>query len=348
MRTVVLVGAGATLAEALPSRPPRDRLPPLDATFFDLCRVAGLRGRDTVQDYMENHFGIDPFSGGHTMEEVFNFLYSDVFSDTPPEDSFDAYWALVRMYTTAIARTTNALVGTTRRGVGAVLRSLWRRDQPDLTFITFNQDLVIENAIEEAKLTTTYSQIPWDFQSCYELDFGSFLYSVNEAAFLSRDEESLRVLKLHGSLNWFYKARSSEDAKNSIRAPHGKIHCLANRRILSGLRTQSGRKLVHLLPLVVPPIYEKGPLYRRQIGGLWTRARQALEQAEELVVFGYSFPDADYGARSLLRGAFHQNHALHAVSVIDLSPAVASRIAELLDVDAVHFYRDAVAFSRDQ
>ena len=89
-------------------------------------------------------------------------------------------------------------------------------------------------------------------------------------------------------------------------------------------------------------------LYRRQIGGLWTRARQALEQAEELVVFGYSFPDADYGARTLLRGAFHQNPDLQAVTVIDVSAAVASRIADLLGVEALHFYRDAAAFSGDQ
>lgn len=348
MRTVVLVGAGATLAEALPDRPLRDQLPPLDSTFFDLCRVANLRGRETVQDYMEEHFGIDPFAGGHTMEEVFNFLYSDVFADSPPDDAFDAYWALVRMYTAAIARTTNRLKGTSRKGVGAILRSLWRRDQPDVTFVTFNQDLVIENAVEEAKLTSSYSQIPWDFQSCYELEFGSFLYSANEPTFLPRDERSLRVLKLHGSLNWFYKARSSEDAKNSIRAPKGQIHCLANRRVLSGLRTQSGRKLVHLLPLVVPPIYEKGPLYRRQIGGIWTKAREALERAQELVVFGYSFPDADYGARSLLRGAFHQNTEIESVTVVDVSSSVASRVADLLDVEAVHFYRDAAAFARDQ
>ncbi|HYP24934.1 MAG TPA: hypothetical protein VEV43_15310, partial [Actinomycetota bacterium] len=68
MRTVVLVGAGATLAEALPARPPREQLPPLDATFFELCRLARLPGRETVQTYMEDHFGIDPFAGGHTME----------------------------------------------------------------------------------------------------------------------------------------------------------------------------------------------------------------------------------------------------------------------------------------
>jgi hypothetical protein len=106
--------------------------------------------------------------------------------------------------------------------------------------------------------------------------------------------------------------------------------------------------LVHLLPLVVPPIYEKGPLYRQQIGTLWTSARDALEQAEELIIFGYSFPDADYGARSLLRGAVHQNAGLRSIPVIDISASVASRVADLLSVEAVHFYRDAVAFSRAQ
>ena len=44
MKTAVVVGAGATLAEALTKRPNRASTPPLDATFFQLCDHAGLPG----------------------------------------------------------------------------------------------------------------------------------------------------------------------------------------------------------------------------------------------------------------------------------------------------------------
>lgn len=42
LKTVVLVGAGASLAEALPSQPSGAMTPPLDATFFRLCERAQL------------------------------------------------------------------------------------------------------------------------------------------------------------------------------------------------------------------------------------------------------------------------------------------------------------------
>lgn len=120
MKTIVLVGAGATLAEALPSKPARDRVPPLDTTFFELCRLANLKGRRRVKKFMIESYGVDPFSGDYRMEEVFNFVYSDAFSSSPPDGCFDAYWNLLRMYAAAIGRTTDTLVGSGRRGVGAL------------------------------------------------------------------------------------------------------------------------------------------------------------------------------------------------------------------------------------
>jgi len=149
---------------------------------------------------------------------------------------------------------------------------------------------------------------------------------------------------LHGSLNWFYNVRSGADPKNSVRSARGRLHCLANRRILSGLAVKVEKQRRDIIPLIVPPIYEKNSRYGRAVGALWAMAADEIEQADRLVVFGYSFPDADFAARSLLRGAFHRNPRLDNVSVVDISAGIAARVADILGAESTAHYRTVPAF----
>jgi hypothetical protein len=348
VRVVVIVGAGATLAEAIPGNPPRDRRPPLDTTFFDLCRLAELSGRAPVRAYLVDNFGIDPFVGEHRMEEVFNYLYSQAFSDHPTDECLEAYWGLIRMYSAAIARTTNPLTGTSRYGVGALIRYLWRtRPACELTIITFNQDLVIEKALTSARSTRRYRDIPWSIRSSYGLDFAQFLVDRRGASSLMSADHisSLPVLKMHGSLNWVYTVRSGQDPKNSIRHPTTQLRCLVNQRVHGDIQLNVGTRSRDVLPVVVPPIYEKASRYGQVVGGVWSNADRAIRSAEELIVFGYSFPEADFAARSLLRSAFHGNNLVKSVTVIDVSFDIAARVATMLDVDSLHHFKSVPAFA---
>jgi hypothetical protein len=231
MTTAILVGAGASLAEALPSRPPRDRCPPLDATFFELCRLAKLEGREALRSYMDHAFGMDPFSDGYRMEEIFNFVYTEAFSDNVSDSCLAAYWGLIRMYAAAIGRTTNPLGGTSRYGVGGLVRALLQQDPDDeYIFVTFNQDLVIEKAIEAVATTARYSYVPWNLRTAYGVNFSHYLRVASrpKSATTGSTAPSVQILKLHGSLNWFYNVRSVTDPKNSIRSPSGELHCVTN------------------------------------------------------------------------------------------------------------------------
>lgn len=336
-KTVLLIGAGATLAEALPSQPSRIRLPPLDGTFLELCRLLDLEGVATLRSYMVDRYGIEPFDGSWRMEEIFNFVYSDAHTPGSGDEALEAYWALLKMYRRAIARTTNWLQHNSRSGVGALIRRVWS-EADAITVVTFNQDLVIENALEIMSQTKTYARVPWDIETCYGMKFKEYLYSAQSGFFRSAETKSLQVLKLHGSLNWFYLARSAEDAKNSIRSPGKELYCLTNRRIYEGLTYKPARRSSHLLPLIVPPIYEKSSSYKESLGRLWRLARSAIQSADRLIIFGYSFPENDFAARSLLRSSFHQGE-LAEVTVIDASAAVAGRISALLNTPCHHYYR---------
>lgn len=347
MRTVILVGAGATLADAIPRRPSRSQRPPLDATFFELCRVADLAGRVPVRQYMRRTYDIDPFRGEYRMEEVFNYIYSDAFSAEPPDGCLNAYWALIRMYTRAIGRTTNRSDGTSRYGVGALLRYLWCGDPlQDITIVTFNQDLVIEKAIQSASDTSRYSSIPWSIKVAYETQFGTITKFGPHGQAFDDDEEdsSIRVLKLHGSLNWFYKVRSGSDPRNSLRSPSGDLLCLNDRTVYSSLRYHTGSRYIDIIPLVIPPIYEKASRYQQAVAPIWIAADHAIRAADRVIVFGYSFPDIDFAAKSLFRRCAHGNPSLDEIHVIDVDRHMASRAAAVFSVSAFHHYANVPAF----
>ena len=350
-QTVVLVGAGATLAEALPSNPPRAKTPPLDATFFQLCKHAGLNGVPRVKRYMHGHFQIDPFDGTWRMEEVFNYIYSDAHSQSPPQGCLEAYWALLKMYAKAIARTTNNLTGCSRKGVGAVLKKLYQQDgNRQITFITFNHDLIIEKAIESVRETRRYESIPWNLRAAYGMPFDKFIGISGGRPTFRRSgpgRPSIQILKLHGSLNWVYRVRSDGDAKNSIRDPSGVFYCVTSQHISLRVRERGPTRSFTLVPLILPPVYEKASKNQALLGPLWKSALDALHSANSVVIFGYSFPDADIAARALMRKAVCNRGSFESVSVIDTDPQVASKIAGLLELTALRYYETAPAFVAD-
>lgn len=352
-RTVVVVGAGATLAEALPSRPSGAKTPPLDATFFDLCNQLDAEGRGTLAAYMSNAYGIEPFAHSPGMEEVFNLVYADTHSAGDGDAALNAYWALVKLYREAIRVTTNPLTGTSRSGIGRLLRFLMAKGQPErrIRIVTFNQDLVIEKALQAMAETGAYSHVSWSLDSIYGLEFSDVI----ELAARGRPfrtgpvEPDYRVAlhKLHGSLNWVYPVRSVDDAKNALRDPSQEVYCLNDQDIRKEVRVQGEAKSRQMLPLIVPPIYEKSAVIRSFLRPAWESAGGALRNSDEIIIFGYSLPPADVAATGLLRRAFFQNEDRVRVGIVNPDFSAAARIADVLGAEGVRMYRDIAALERD-
>lgn len=338
MKVVIIIGAGSTLAEALPRKPARKYLPPLDTTFFELCRISRLPGRKQIQTYMTYNYGINPFSGNYRMEEVFNYIYSDVFSSKPPKDCLKAYWSLVSMYVMAIGRTTNRLSGVSRYGISRLLRHIYNNyTKSDITFITFNQDIMIEKAIEYTASTKYYSTIPWDITETYGLDFETWFH-VPKNAFMRGNGSSIKIIKLHGSINWVYRVRSGSDPRNSLRNPRGKLNCINSKLLYTSLIFKPHKRSIDLIPLIIPPIIEKTSRYKRTIGDLWQIASSTIKSANKLIVYGYSFPETDFSARSLFKRSIFTNTQLDEIIVIDTDPKIASKIFSIGSINRAHYY----------
>lgn len=345
-KIVIIVGAGATVAEALTRNPSKDKIPPLDATFFDLCERANLIGLAEVKNYMLRNYGYDIKGLNVTMEEVFNHIYSDAHSDVPPDGCLNAYWSLIKMYSNSIAKTTNALDGSSRAGIGQIIKQiLGKCSDPSITIITFNQDLIIEKSIESLKSITKYSHVEWSIKDTYEINFKEIKRVKRNPRFTETHKpNSIRILKLHGSLNWIYNVRSGSDPKNSIRNPHGALYCANSTEIFTNLSHKNGKKRTQLIPLVIPPIFEKFSLYKNHLNPLWSKAEEKISEATRLIIFGYSFPDGDFASKSLLRRSFFRNSNLFTCDVIDINPIVLSKVSTILRLRHAKYWRSVKDF----
>jgi hypothetical protein len=96
----------------------------------------------------------------------------------------------------------------------------------------------------------------------------------------------VRLLKLHGSVNWFVKGSFSQleavFTKKPVRVT------LPRRNEISGHVRQ-----------IIPPLYGK-TFKHDHWRGLWDQAHRALREAEGLVVIGSSLLDTDFHLRALV------------------------------------------------
>ena len=147
--------------------------------------------------------------------------------------------------------------------------------------ISFNWDLVLDEMLFGDDLD----------QACYGLS--------------RRRRRGVRLIKPHGSLNWYEHATGkylSEEKKFKL---HGTgadaVYAFKPYRAPSSSRRS-------YMPLIVPPVFNK------EFGGsvfqsLWREAVSVLSTASEVRFLGYSLADADFHARFALRcGFYNQEH----------------------------------------
>ncbi len=90
------------------------------------------------------------------------------------------------------------------------------------------------------------------------------------------------------------------------------------KKISSGL----GRRTWHTWPVIVPPVQEKDAFIGNALESVWQAAWVALSRAERVIVYGYSFPDADSRSRGFfLRAATSMDRQ---PSLVPINPDVAA------------------------
>jgi hypothetical protein len=106
---------------------------------------------------------------------------------------------------------------------------------------------------------------------------------------------TFRLLKLHGSLDWYWNPEDRSGDSLCRRNPD--LTPLDARAALAGK-----------LPFIVPPLATKSPFYSLGvIRELWQTAARALQDADRITVLGYSVPLTDLTTTTMLSEAGHRH-----------------------------------------
>jgi hypothetical protein len=350
MKVVFILGAGATLSDVA-TRPMKQR-PPLDRGFFRIAKTAhpGLAG--TVASYMQQVYEYDVYAAdADSLERVMGQIYTDTFNPGLREAATLAFRALLRLFTRRIADTTNDIHATRQRWLYRMLAGfLSARIAPeDITIITYNQDLQVEKTLcllsERSRWAPMASQI-FNFPGCYSLGPHQItapssgepeLFNVADPV-----EGCIRVLKLHGSLNWISSHTSAAPSPSAMFNPKRLVRITRRTVIPPDLTMTGKKKSTYVLPVVVPPVTHKSSVLHNDLRTVWRAAEDALDEADELIVFGYSCPPLDFESANQLRRSQVKSKAK--VSVIDPNGLIAARYIDLLNPESLAYYSSASVF----
>lgn len=180
--------------------------------------------------------------------------------------------------------------------VGSLCGIFQSKDDQRDTFISFNYDSIIENALRGLRMP-------------YSLGLRS-----NDVSFAGRDPQEdsafprlTMVLKLHGSVTWAH-------------ADDQRMHVFDS---YSELRARN------LTPALLPPTWKKDLF--PQISSVWKSAIQALRTATRIIVIGFSYPSTDLHFKYLLACGLSENISLRDFIVLNPDPeSVKGRFGELL------------------
>jgi hypothetical protein len=179
------------------------------------------------------------------------------------------------------------------------------------TIITLNYDLVVEEALRRLGIDFDYGVQ------------GNRIVRVDEDKYLQTPipETSLKLLKLHGSVNWCSAAAVSEEEvedPNNFKLVIGKVAKLYQRIAAFDSYAELLRYRSRLTPHLVPPTWSKS--LEAPLTSVLNAAVTALKTATRVVILGYSLPVTDQHFRYLLAAGLQENISLR--SIFFVNPAL--------------------------
>ncbi len=287
-KAVLLLGAGATRGAIRHVLVNNKRLrPPLNGDFFRVAETyARAHGAKSVESRrlqrLRRVFREDiPVPGMPTMEEAFGLLY--LAGDFPEiykrrrgrkpgagqSQEIDDFLALAFGVLTELEGSPSTATEYDR-----LAANLTAND----TIITLNYDTLLDSALWRHG---------WDPRVGYCLagDPKKVRWKVNPAA-SPASASRVRLLKLHGSVNWFVRGSTSQLEAVFKKKP---VRVTPPRR----------NGIAQHIRQIVPPLYGKA-FKHEHWRKLWELAYASLREAEILAVVGCSLVDTDFHLRALV------------------------------------------------
>jgi hypothetical protein len=187
--------------------------------------------------------------------------------------------------------------------------------------LSLNYDTIVEEAVQKASLKHDGTLI--HYSDIYAVPITSA--KLRRAGIFGNDYvQTFRLLKLHGSINWWY---SGSDAARGETLYDGGLTHGWDSEFTEVVGDRDLNLLADKVPYVVPPTGTKSSFFTNEtITAQWSVAHRFLRGCQ-LVVMGYSLPEGDH----LMRRFLHEAPLMTAeVSLIDCDERIAERYERLL------------------
>ncbi|MFY9315781.1 MAG: SIR2 family protein [Burkholderiales bacterium] len=311
---VVLLGAGATRGAFSQERLP----PPIDGEFFAAANQISRHGTPEIaKRVLRSVWTLYGRVEGVGLEEYYRDIETRAriskFAKTAnkPKDwskrTRDLEELIRRVY---VETTTDEGKSGRRPRISTFHQSLLARLPKHSTIITFNYDLVIEEAFPDASI--------WNPRDGYGMVFPGTTSDWTRKWFRDRNSppnvvSQVKLLKLHGSLGWGnYRSGAVKLKARPYSVRDGKFEKVS----------------------VLPPGWNK-KIDVNPYKIFWREARLRLEQCSTLIVVGYSLPETDLLARALFAEAARMRVArdsfLKRLVLVDPNSDVRQKFVRLLN-----------------
>lgn len=154
------------------------------------------------------------------------------------------------------------------------------------TFITFNYDTLLEESL-------AFLKVPFDY------GFDKENAILNSRAKACSDPKAIKVLKLHGSVNWAHDSTNTEKTANRVTV----------------FEKYDDPRSLKLVPQLVPPTWRK--VFDGPLADVWKQAIDNLRTATRIVVIGFSIPPTDTHFKFLMSSGLKENISLREIVFIN-------------------------------
>lgn len=316
-KAVVVLGAGATRgAEFVDSPDGQACVPPLNADFFtQLQRVQADNLQADVDAVMRDV--IESFGANFnlTLEEYFTHIEALLKGGALLTSSSKKYSPARlkqkrRHLLDGLSAVLEESADVSRQSSLAVVRRCSYHDSlvaaldPPDTIVSFNYDCVIDHALRSSDRAVWSAKYGYGFPKPGRID-NSTAEAWSSADAPTGQNETIRLLKLHGSLNW--QALPPDDDKPI--------------KFRQRLYKRNGSKSYE----IIPPEFLK-EIQRQPFETIWAKAASALRSAEVVALVGFSFPPTDQLVEALFRMALEDNRSLRRLVIVNPSQEHRRRI----------------------
>jgi hypothetical protein len=278
-KATVILGAGATRGASCFEGSWLDA--PLDTDFFEILeKVAARDQQGILQKYLEAAKAEFNNIYSYRMESFFTEVESlDTFHDTlniKRGARLKKYQKILADYPKMLAQLFTVLKNETKsKSLTCDYHDkLAEQFTPGDTIVSFNYDCIIDEALKRS------SGKRWLAKKGYGVNIqGGLTRWQDHSGSGALTKDSIKLLKVHGSLNWDYSSKS-----------------LVLRQDPYEVRNRTAKD-------IVPPVWNKRIQDSQELMAIWRQARIGLGGMPVLISIGYSIPETDLLSKSMLRVA---------------------------------------------